>query len=188
MPDGSSRRASLPLLAGTIRARTIRSRRSSAERRGPGALALCVAIPQATFSRMETTGPPKFLGDPCVRALFSDPGGTFAPSHAVRRCGLPLFEQRRLPRFGFFRGPIGWPVHSLSTPRRTDHSTTTQDSLPAAGQAFPGPLHGRQGPNERFQLSIASSLPKISLGASQSSPRKVDAVVQRLTHFLGKYS
>ncbi len=33
---------------------------------------------------METTGDPRFLGDPHVRALLSDPGGTATPGH----CGV----------------------------------------------------------------------------------------------------
>ena len=41
------------------------------------------------------------------------------------------FSTASAPTIRFFRGSITRPVHSLSTLRRMDHSTTTQDSLPA---------------------------------------------------------
>ena len=144
-------------------------RRRRMVHRGPGAFALRAALPLAAHYRMETTGPPKFLGDPYVRALFSDPGGTFAPGPTARRCGLPLLAQRRLPRLRFFRGSMARPAHPLSTLRRMDHSTTTQDSLPAAGQLCRTGCFLLQGPNERFQLSIASSFPKLSLAQTKRS-------------------
>jgi len=46
-----------------------------------------------------------------------------------------------------FRGSITRPVHSRSTLRRADHSTTTQDSLPAAGRALPGGVDYPLGPS-----------------------------------------
>jgi hypothetical protein len=41
------------------------------------------------------------------------------------------FSTASAPAFRLFRGSITRPVHPLSTLRRMDHSTTTQDSLPA---------------------------------------------------------
>ena len=123
-------------------------------------------IRYSTFSiLLEATGPLKFLGNPCVRALFSDPGGTFAPGQelaeigehsAARRCGLPLLVQRRLPRIGSFEAP--W------------HGPHTR-CLRFAGRIAPPPRKTRfrplarlcrtgccllQGSNERFQLHALS--------------------------------
>ena len=53
------------------------------------------------------------------------------------------------------------PAHSLSTLRSAGYPNTTQDSLPAAGQALPDGIGYPQGPIERFLL-IASPLPKLS--------------------------
>jgi len=50
-----------------------------------------------------------------------------------------------------FRGSITRLRHWLSTLRRPGRPDTTQDSLPAAGQALPDGLGYPQGSNERFQ-------------------------------------
>ena len=42
--------------------------------------------PRVRGSHVETTGPPRFLGDPHARALLSDPDGTFAPG----QCGASM--------------------------------------------------------------------------------------------------
>ena len=42
-------------------------------------------------------------------------------------------------------------MHSLSTLRRVDHSTTTQDSLPVAGHALPDGLDTRRVPTKGFR-------------------------------------
>jgi hypothetical protein len=53
-----------------------------------------------------------------------------------------------------FRGSITRPVHSLSTLRSPGYPGTTQDSLPATGQALPDGAGYPQGPNERFPRYI----------------------------------
>ena len=59
---------------------------------------------------METIGPLKFLGDPYVRALLFRPRRDLrARPVAARRCSLPLFVQRRLPRFGSFEAQSHGP-------------------------------------------------------------------------------
>ncbi len=90
---------------------------------------------------------------------------------AACRCGLPPSERRRLPQTGYFRGSITRPTHSLSTLRRMDHSTATQDSLPAAGQALPGGIGYPLGSNERFQLLHRLLLSQALPGAIRSSPQ-----------------
>lgn len=65
---------------------------------------------------------------------------------------LPLKRKRKLQRKVHFRGSIAWLLNSLSTLRRVDYSSPTQDSLPTAGKALPGgfaPL----GSSERFQIN-----------------------------------
>ena len=52
----------------------------------------------------------------------------------------PAQSTTRAPTINHFRGSITRPRHSLSTLRRMDYSTTTQDSLPVACQALPDGL------------------------------------------------
>ena len=100
--------------------------------------------------RLETAGPPRFLGDPHARALLSDPDGTSAPGQYDASVLPSAFRTASAPAVRFLRGSITRPMHSLSTLRRTDHSATTQDSLPAVGQTLPDGTGYPQGPNERF--------------------------------------
>src|SRR3954469_9160654 len=53
------------------------------------------------------------------------------------------------------------PAHSLSTLRSAGYPNTTQDSLPAAGQALPDGIGYPQGSNERFLRYNASPFPKL---------------------------
>ena len=87
---------------------------------------------------------------------------------AASRCGLPPPKRRRLPPTGYFRGSITRPTNSLSTLRRVDHSTATQDSLPAAGQTLPGGIGYPLGSNERFQPLHRFLLSQASPGAMRS--------------------
>jgi hypothetical protein len=149
-----------PSLGGTIHARTIRSPRWSARHRGARGFRSPRRYPPGDFSRMETIGPLKFLGNPCVRALFSDPGGTFAPGPCGASVRPSAFGTASAPAIRFFRGSIARPAHPLSTLRRMDHSTTTQDSLPATGQVLPD----RMLPPARFQRKVSAYA--LSLSAS----------------------
>ena len=105
--------------------------------------------------RAETTGPPTFLGNPdCAYALLSDPGRTdHTRPLSVRRLG-PRSDHDEGSCGNVSRGSITRPGHSLSTLRRVDHSTTTQDSLPAAGQALPDGIGYPQGSCKRFQTHV----------------------------------
>ena len=90
----------------------------------------CSPDPQTGFLT-ETTGPPRFLEDPAMNVpCSSTPAGPLRSATAALWCCLPPFGRRRLPRLSAFRGSITRPAHSLSTLRRVDCSTTTQDSLP----------------------------------------------------------
>jgi hypothetical protein len=58
---------------------------------------------------------------------------------------------------------MAWLLDSLSTLRSAGCPNTTQDSLPAAGQALPGEINSL-GSSERFQfmLSCTSPSPKLA--------------------------
>lgn len=62
---------------------------------------------------METTGPPRFLGNPSLRAVLSDPGDWWLPSLYFHEVGVADES--------FFRGSIARPACSLSTLRGTSH-------------------------------------------------------------------
>jgi hypothetical protein len=72
-------------------------------------------------------------------------------------------EKQRLPR-RVFRRSIAWLSDWLSTLRRTGYPRTTQDSLPAAGQALPDGLSTRRTLTKgfRFAFYISSSFPKLA--------------------------
>ena len=103
-------------------------------------------------------------GEPLVLMPCSPtPAGPNTPDQFGASTRPPLKSERRLPRLDSFRGSITRLRHSLSTLRREDRSSTTQDSLPAAGQALPVGFGYPQGPDERFRdiSYISSSFPKL---------------------------
>ena len=74
-----------------------------------------------------------------VRHVQSTPAGPQAPDRYGAAARPLVSEQQRLPR-KVFRRSIAWLSDSLSTLRRVDYPTTTQDSLPAVGQTLLGGL------------------------------------------------
>jgi len=75
---------------------------------------------------VETTGPPRFLGDPPVHMPCSPtPAESLSQAISALRCSLPQMKQRRLPR-GMFRGSITRPIHSRPTLRSPGHPGATQ--------------------------------------------------------------
>ena len=114
------------------------------------------------YLHVETAGPPTFLGNPlCLcpalrprRDQRTRPFGTSARPPLIPRRGLLHWN---------FRGSITRLRHSLSTLRRMGRPTTTQDSLPAAGQALPDGLPTRRVPTKGFRVVsyISSSFPKL---------------------------
>jgi hypothetical protein len=126
----------------------------------------------------EATGSRKFLGNPhCSFAhVQSTPAGLLAPDHYGAATWPLVCEQQRLPR-KVFRRSIAWPSNWLSTLRRTGCPATTQDSLPAAGQALPDGLSTRKVPLKGFGFAsyISSSFPKLlaaitSTGCTDDKP------------------
>lgn len=118
---------------------------------------------------METTGSPTFLGNPsCALALLFDPGRPHASGHTMRRRG-PRYVHNEGSREYSFRGSITRLRHWLSTLRSAGYPYTTQDSLPAAGQALPDGLDYPQGSIERFHVVsyMRSSFPKLNVAQGQ---------------------
>ena len=120
----------------------------------------------------ETTGPPKFLENPnCLSAhVQSTPAGLLAPDQYGTAAWPLVCEQQRLPRW-VFRRSIAWLSDSLSTLRRAGYPTTTQDSLPAAGQALPDGLPTRRVPTKGLKVASLHLIPlsQALLGAITST-------------------
>jgi hypothetical protein len=97
-----------------------------------------------------------------LHMFLPTPAGLLAPDHYSAAAWPLVCEQQRLPRW-VFRRSIAWLSDSLSTLRRAGHPTTTQDSLPAAGQALPDGLSTRRIPTKGFRFAsyISSSFPKL---------------------------
>ena len=109
--------------------------------------------PPGRSCRMETVGSPRFLGNPCARALLPGPRRDLhARPITAFRCCLPRLAPRRLPQLRFLRGSIAQPAHLLSTLRSAGHPNTTQDLLPGGRPTLPGRDSHPLGFNERFQL------------------------------------
>ncbi len=95
------------------------------------------------------------------------PAGLLAPDHNGAATWPLVKEKQRLPRM-VFRRSIAWLSDWLSTLRRARYLTTTQDSLPAAGQALPDGLLTRKIPLKGFRSvqNISSPFPKLCLAQS----------------------
>lgn len=139
-PCRPSRRAWLPSLGGTAIATPFscpaaRAAPAAGPRGGDGPGVLLRRLPLPAMLA-ETTGIPRFLGNPDVDVPCSPtPAGPvgqaiLGPTDAAFRShnGVGSRDGR------FFRGSMTRPAHWLSTLRSRDCSRTTQDSLPAAGQ------------------------------------------------------
>ncbi len=122
----------------------------AAERGGHGPGGLSIPTPLAGFHFGETSRSPRFLGDPCGRALLSDPGGASAPG---------LFSASVLP--SAIRTASASATIKLSGLHHTAHPLAVyasrprspmaaQDSLPAGDQPWPGGTAYPQGPSQRF--------------------------------------
>ena len=135
----------------------VRSRGHGAGAREPG---LWSAAPQP-HSSTETTGSPRFLGNPCQRAPLLDPGGPTRPHRiGAGRCCLPTRSRSSATTGSNFRGSVTQPVGSLSTLRRPGYPDATQDLLPARWLGF-----GRVG------LSPTGSLIEFQISRHLSSSR-----------------
>ena len=149
-PCHPSRRASFPSLGDTTGRRVCPPSAPVAE---PWIFLELVCRYLRPACSVEMAGSPKFLGNPRVLALFFDPGET-SQAEWTRGCcpARPPRLTKTKAHGRTFRGSIARPLHWLSTLRRGSYPPTTQDSLPAAGQALPDGIGYPQGSNERFQV------------------------------------
>ena len=115
-----------------------------------------------------------------------DSGGTAAPDHCGAAAWPLTSEKQRLPRL-VFRSSIAWLSDSLSTLRRAGYPASTQDSLPAAGQAL---LDGL--PPAGFQRKVSECfvhlilLPQALLGAITSTDATLHISKAIPTEFLSR--
>ena len=143
-----SRRASLPSLGGTTRsARVSPVVRPSAAAGGVLELFTRYLRPGKVSGNDRISYVP---GEPAVLLPCSPtPAGPTHQAITMRRRG-PRYVHGEGSRINSFRGSITRLRHWLSTLRRPGRPGTTQDSLPAAGQALPDGIAYPQSSNERF--------------------------------------
>ena len=110
--------------------------------------------------RVETSGAPKFpwsLICPFAHVRATPAGQAFLT--IIESPVLPPLIQLRRLRRQYFRGSVAWLPNSLSTLRSAGYPYTTQDSLPAAGQALPDGTFTRRGSDERFLSQLLTDIP-----------------------------
>ena len=106
-------------------------------------------------SRVETTGPPTFLGNPFVPMPCSPtPAEPTCQAIATRRHGPRSHHDEGSRVQSVFRGSITRLQHSLSTLRSPGYPGTTQDSLPVAGQLYRTGLATRRVPAKGFRMLL----------------------------------
>jgi hypothetical protein len=92
---------------------------------------------------------------PCSKPT---PAGLIAPDHCGAAAWPLVIAWQGLPR-KVFRRSIAWPSDSLSTLRGVSYLSTTQDSLPVAGQALLDGVLTRKVPMKGFKVVIYISFP-----------------------------
>ena len=92
---------------------------------------------------------------PCRHAPLFDPGGTFKPGRLGFQVLPSGYKTTSAPTLRSFRGSITRPACSLSTLRSLGRPTTTQDSVPAAGQLCRGRLATPWVPLQGFRLPMS---------------------------------
>jgi hypothetical protein len=109
----------------------------------------------------ETTGSLKFLGNPnCPFAHVPNRRrqDCLHQTNTVQQRG-PWSSKGKGSHDWVFRRSIAWLPDSLSTLRRVRYLTTTQDSLPVAGQALLNGLFTRKVPMKGFKVASLHSYP-----------------------------
>ena len=108
---------------------------------------------------------PSSWGTSVVRLPYSNPtpAGLLASDHCDTTARPLVCIKQRLPRKGF-RSSITWLSDSLFTLRGVSYLSTTQNSLPVAGQALPDGISTRKVPMKGFKVVdyISFPLPKLS--------------------------
>ena len=98
---------------------------------------------------------------PCSKPT---PAGLLASDHCDAAAWPLVCKKQRLPR-KVFRSSIAWLSDSLFTLRGVSYLSTTQDSLPVAGQALLDGIHTRKVPVKGFKVVsyISFPFPKLRL-------------------------
>lgn len=127
-----SRRASFPSLAGTARVPLFAPAAGGSLRQAWTVLReRPITIPGGGNRASQVPGIPQFQ-----RAPLSDSGETFAPGH-LRRLGSAFCVTHCIGSHIYaFRSSITRPTGSLCTLRSLGYPSTTQHSVPAAGQLY----------------------------------------------------
>ncbi len=114
------------------------------------------AAPVDRVSRMESTRPPRFLGNPPVYMPRSSTPADPTTLAMAGRAMLPSAQKTAsAPRSVPFRGSITRPAHSLCTLRSRGRPRATQHSVPAGAYPLPGQDFHLQGSSRKFPSCIA---------------------------------
>ena len=158
-----SHRASLPSLGGTSVPLVVFAPRRTSEPPGPG---VGNPVSPAGMSLRRQQDLPSSWGTFIIRLPCSKPtpAGLLAPDHKVQQRG-PWSSKGKGSHDWVFRRSIAWPSDSLSTLRGVSYLSTTQNSLPIAGQALPDGISTRKVPMKGFKGAdyISFPLPKLFL-------------------------
>jgi len=155
-----SRRTSLPSLGGT--AAFTRSVRSPADECAAEAWSWSPGISGRDIAE-ETTGSPKFLGNPNVRLPCSVDAGRTACTRPVQcRSVAPGIRKAKAPAKGLSTlDSMAFGLAVYASPPGLPQST--QDSLPAVGQTLLDGLSTRRVPSKGFRVFLTSRPPSPSL-------------------------
>ncbi len=102
---------------------------------------------------------------PCSKPT---PAGLLAPDHTVQQLG-PWYGKSKGSHDWVFRRSIAWLSDLLFTLRGVSYLSTTQNSLPVAGQALLGGVRTRKVPMKGFKVVgyISFPLPKLCLAQAR---------------------
>ena len=121
---------------------------------------------------------PSSWGTSVIRLPCSNPtpAGLLASDHCDTAAWPLVCKKQRLPR-KVFRSSIAWLSDWLSTLRGVSYPSTTQDSLPVAGQALLDGISTRKVPLKGFKVADYISFPFPKLGLAQlHRPKRVRSI------------
>ena len=170
-----------PSLGNTIPCACVRSSRKPDAGLRPGVV--LVGNPEPISFGMETTGTPRFLGNPCVSMPCSPtPAG---PAHQAIRCtvAVSVVPITKTPSKRLFRGSITRLRHLLSTLRPVGLPTGRKTRFRSLAKLSRTGLVTRRVPTKGFSMYpyIASSFPKLSwrkgtpLGPGSTRKRRLNS-------------
>jgi hypothetical protein len=178
-----SRRTSFPSLGDTSVSLVVFVPWRTSEPPGPGVGN--PVSPAGISLRSKSRTLPSSWGTSMFRLPCSNPtpAGPLAPDHCGAATWPLVCKKQRLPR-KVFRSSIAWLSDSLSTLRGVSCLSTTQDSLPVAGQALLDGTPTRKVPMKGFKVVdyISFPLPKLCL-AQLHRPKRVDSIISPHSSF-----